>query len=141
MKLVHCGVRNPWRNVFGEAGSWQDDFNKLFGAEAVFSPAIDVQDRKSDFLVRADLPGVSKDQIEVSVQDGALVIRGEKKQEGDVKEENHIVRERFYASFERIIALPGEVDAKRISASYKNGVLEVVLPKVEGAQPTKIAVN
>ena len=136
MRFTHC---SPWRSLFREFENLPDGAQLL--VEDVYQPAVDVQDSKDNLLVRVDIPGVSREQIEVSVKDGALFIQGERKAEESTKEELFAVRERFYGSFTRAIALPAEVDANRVSASYKDGVLEVTLPKKEEAQPKKIAIN
>jgi len=106
-----------------------------------WAPAIDIYDSKDNVVVKADLPGLNKDNIDVSIQDNVLTIKGEKKQEKEVKEEDYIRSERFYGSFHRSITLPSEIDSTKVRASFKDGVLELVLPKKEEAKPKQIKIN
>jgi len=106
-----------------------------------FSPSIDVVVGKDNVIVRADLPGLSKDDVSVSLQENYLTIKGEKKHEFEQKEANYFVSERAYGSFTRTIELPAAVDAKKIEARFKDGVLEVTLPKTEEAKPKQIEVK
>jgi len=84
---------------------------------------------------------VSKEDIDVSVLNDVLTIKGEKKQEKEVNEKGYVRSERFYGSFQRTIALPAGVDAAKVAAAYKNGVLELTLPKKEDAKPKQIKVD
>jgi len=92
-------------------------------------PSLDVTERKGDLLVEAELPGMDGKDIDVSVSDGILSIRGEKKHEKEEKEGGYHIVERRYGSFSRSVRLPKEVESDKIKASFKNGVLKVVLPK------------
>jgi HSP20 family protein len=105
-----------------------------------WQPAIDISDEKDHYLVKADLPGVSKDDIKISVQDNVLTIRGERKHESEKKEKNYYRLERAYGAFERRLTL-GDVKSEAISAKYQDGVLEVVIPKAESAKPRNIDVK
>jgi len=111
------------------------------GMQGEFAPAIDVVDEKDGFLVCAELPGLSKDEVNVTLQDNYLTIRGEKKHEEETKEANYYHRERVNGAFTRTIELPVAVDAKRIEANFKDGVLQVRLPKSETAKPKQIEVK
>ncbi len=106
-----------------------------------WAPAIDIYDSKDNVVVKADLPGLKKDDIEVLIQDNILTIKGEKKQEREVKEEDYIRSERFYGSFHRSISLPSEVDGSKVKAVFKDGVLELTLPKKEEAKPKQIKID
>ncbi len=106
-----------------------------------WTPAIDIYDSKDNIVVKADLPGLKKDDIEVSIQDNILTIKGEKKQEREVKEEDYIRSERFYGSFHRSISLPSEVDSSKVKAVFKDGVLELTLSKKEEAKPKQIKID
>ena len=109
--------------------------------EGGWGPAIDMYDEKDNLIVKADLPGFTKEEIEVTVEDGALILKGEKKHEEKSKDKGSIREERFYGSFYRAIALPVGVDADKVQAIYKNGVVELTLPKKEEAKPKKITVE
>jgi len=106
-----------------------------------WAPAIDIYDSKDNIVVKADLPGLDKDNIDISIQDNLLTIKGEKKQKNDVKEEDYIRSERFYGSFHRSLTLPTDVDSTNVKATFKDGVLELVLPKKEEAKPKQIKIN
>jgi HSP20 family protein len=109
--------------------------------EGAWTPAIDVHDSKDNIVIRADLPGLKKDDIEISIQDGTLVMRGEKKEESERKEKGAVRTERFYGSFHRAVALPVAVDEDKVKANFKNGVLELTLPKKEEAKPRQIKID
>ncbi len=101
----------------------------------VLSPKVDVAESNDSVQVTAELPGMKEEDIEVTVSDGNLVLRGEKKQEQETKEKNFHRVERSYGSFYRTIPLPADVDQARADATFKDGVLKVVLPKTE-TKPT-----
>lgn len=98
------------------------------------APALDVYEDKDDIVVKAELPGMEKDRVEVNLTDHSLTIKGEKTKEDEVKEENYYRSERSYGSFVRTLQLPTDVQAEKVKASFKNGVLEVRLPKTEEAR-------
>ena len=109
--------------------------------EMRWAPAIEVFEKEDKFVVKAELPGMKEEEIDVSVVGDTLTIKGEKKAETEVKEEDYYCCERSYGSFFRSIALPSNVDTKKIDASYENGVLEVTLPKVAEVKPKKISIS
>lgn len=132
----------------------QDDMNRLFDfsfskwpekstglLQGGWSPAIDIYDEKDELIVKADLPGLTKDDIEVTIEGNILTLKGEKKHEEKTKEKDYVREERFYGAFHRAIALPTSVDADKVKAAYKNGVLELTLPKKEEAKPKQINVE
>jgi len=96
---------------------------------ALWAPKIDVFEKNGDLVVKAELPGAKKEDIEVSLEDGSLVIHGEKKTEGEVKEANYYRMEQSYGSFHRRLALPFETTADQITATYTGGILEIHVPK------------
>ena len=109
-----------------------------FGA---WRPAVDIFERGEDLVIRAELPGIDKDAINIRVEDNRLVLSGERKSESEMTEENTYRIEREYGTFLRTFNLPKTVDAGRIVASYKDGILEIVLPKAEEAKPKKIEIS
>ena len=109
--------------------------------EIGWAPAIEVFEREDKFVVKAELPGMKEEDIDVSVVGDTLTIKGDRRAETEAKEENYYCCERSYGSFFRSIALPSTVDAKKIEASYDSGVLEVSLPKVAEVKPKKISVS
>ncbi|MGD9014493.1 MAG: Hsp20/alpha crystallin family protein [Candidatus Omnitrophota bacterium] len=120
-----------------------DPFTDLFGLqdEKAWAPAVDIYDNKSNLVIKADLPGMTQKDIDVSVEDDVLRIKGEKKKEHEEKRDNYFRLERSYGYFERSFALPSNVDATKVKAAYKDGVLELTLPKKEEAKPKQIKVD
>jgi len=104
-------------------------------------PAVDVFEKEDRFVVKAELPGMKEDDIDVSVVGDTLSIKGEKKTETETKDEDYYRCERSYGSFYRSIPIPSNVDADKIEASFEDGVLEVALPKSAKVKPKKIAVS
>jgi len=109
--------------------------------EAVISPNIDIYDAKNEIVVKAELPGVEKENIDLKITENNLTLKGEIKKEEEVKKEDCYARERSYGSFFRTIALPAEVDSPKAKATFKNGILEITLPKKEEAKPKEIKVE
>jgi HSP20 family protein len=105
------------------------------------SPAVDLYEEKDDIVVKAELPGMDKDNIEVNLTDHTLTIKGEKKQEEEIKEKDYYRAERSYGSFLRSLELPKEVHGDKVKASFKNGILEVRLPKTEEAKSKEVKVK
>jgi HSP20 family protein len=105
------------------------------------APAVDLYEEKDDIVVKAELPGMEKDNIEVNLADHTLTIKGEKKKEAEVKEENYYRSERFHGSFLRTLELPKDVHGDKVKASFKNGILEVRLPKTEEAKRKEVKVK
>jgi HSP20 family protein len=105
------------------------------------TPVVDVFEEKDDVVVKAEVPGMDKDNIEVTLSDSTLTIKGEKKKEEEIKEDNYYRSERSYGSFVRTLDLPKEVHADKVKATFKNGVLEVRMPKTEEAKAKEIKVK
>ncbi len=114
---------------------------KAFAEPEEWQPPIDVAKTESELIVNVEIPGVDPKDTDVSLSEGTLFIKGEKKPEREEKEEDYHLAERNYGSFVRSIRLPVEVQQDKISATYKNGVLTVVLPKFEGAQKKGIKIK
>jgi HSP20 family protein len=129
----------------------QDQFNRLFNesfrthseesALTSWAPAVDIYETPNELVVKADLPDVSEKDIDVRVENNLLTIRGERKFEKSVSEENFLRVERTYGSFSRSFSLPNTVNAETIGAEYKNGVLTVTLPKREESKPRQVKVT
>jgi HSP20 family protein len=98
-------------------------------------------ERDGKFVVRTELPGMKREDITVEVTDHTLTIAGERKAEKEVKEKDYYRCERSYGSFRRAITLPATVDKAQIAATYKDGMLEITLPKTKGQEAAKIAVQ
>lgn len=154
MALIPWRPKDLWWNPQNDLDIIQRQMGNLLGfpslrypeedaglLEGMWNPAMDVYDSKDNIIVKVDMPGMKKEDIDVSVHGKTLVIKGEKKQVRDVKEEGYIRTERFYGSFNRAVTLPAAVDSGKVQAVYKNGVLELVLPKREEAKPKQLNVN
>jgi HSP20 family protein len=108
---------------------------------AEWAPAVDVQETDVEYLIKADLPEVKKEDVRVELQDGMVCLRGERKQEKEEKGKKFHRIERAYGQFERRLALPREVDPQKVAAEFKDGVLKVHLPKSPTAKPKSIEVK
>ena len=112
------------------------------GVRGTWTPAVDIFETEAhDLVVKAELPGMTREDIEVVVENSTLVLKGTKKFNADVKDENYRRIERTYGTFHRSFTLPNTVDASKVSADYKNGVLTVKLPFREDAKPRTINVE
>jgi HSP20 family protein len=142
----------PWR-PFREMEEMERRFEDIFGhpflpavwrrlpvEERGWAPAIEVFEREDKFVVKAEIPGMKEEDIDVSVVGDTLTIKGERKAESEVKEEDYYCCERSYGGFFRSITLPSTVDARKIEADYENGILEVSLPKAAEVKPKKISI-
>ena len=137
---------------FREFAAMQDRMNRLFGnvylrdedtsLRGSWVPPVDIYETENhDLVVRAELPGLNREDIEVTVENSTLVLKGEKKLDTAVKDESYRRIERAYGSFHRSFTLPNTVDAGRVAAEVKNGVLTVKLPFREEAKPRTINVD
>jgi len=135
--------RTPW-GLFGDFDDVFDDFWRPVRREngGAFAPAVDVKESDNEYRIRADLPGVKKEDLDISLQDGVLTINAEAKQEKKEEKEGRVIRqERRYGKFVRSMRLGDTVDADKIKAEYKDGVLDLVLPKTEKVKAKKIDVQ
>jgi HSP20 family protein len=104
-------------------------------------PNVDMYDKKDKIVVKAELPGMTKDHIDLTISEGSLTLKGEVKKDEEVKEGDYYSRERSYGNFTRTIALPAAVDEANAKAKFKDGILEITLPKKEEAKPKEIKVD
>ena len=124
-----------WRDpfaLFGQVDSFFGDFTPR-----TFQPSIDVTDEDKHVRVTAELPGLGKDDVEVTVQDGVLTIRGEKKSEQSTDEDGCYRLERYFGTFQRVLPLPPDIDPDGAEAKFDNGVLTVRVPKTDGASQAR----
>src|ERR1700732_4713077 len=136
---------------FRGASSLQDQINRLLndvferpGEESnltSWAPAVDIYETEHELVVKADLPEVDAKELDVRVENNLLTIRGERKFEKKVNEDNYLRVERAYGSFSRSFSLSNTVNAEAIKADYQNGVLTLTIPKREEAKPKQIKVN
>ena len=152
MKLIRFQKPELAWPGFGRVTTLQDEFDRLFDSPwgelarasqlmSAWTPALDVDEDKDNFTVRAELPGMKREEISVSIHDGLLSITGERRAE-EKSEDTAIHRqERFYGRFERTVTLPAHIATDKVKAQYKDGVLSITLPKTEEAKPKQIDVS
>jgi HSP20 family protein len=141
------GLR-PWRPL-RELEEMERRFEEAFGRpwrrlpaeERAWAPPIELFEKEDKFVVKADLPGMKREEIDVSMVGDTLTIKGERKTETEVKEEDYYCCERAYGGFLRSITVPAAVDNEKIEASYENGVLEISLPKAPEVKPKKVEIS
>lgn len=138
----------PLRDVVGIRDDMDRLFHNFFGPEwngttldSPWQPSMDLAENENDVVITAELPGIGKEDVKLSMQDNVLVIRGEKKQERTEKDESFHRVERSYGTFQRSIVLPTAVDSKKIKAHFNNGVLKITLPKAEEAKRKEIPIS
>ncbi len=127
---------------------FQEDLDHYFssplakrGGSKNFQPDIEVKEEADKYVVRVDLPGVKKEDFGVTIDGQYLTLKGTRNQETNSDEKGYHYTERFYGSFSRTIQLPLEIEADKVNAKYKEGVLEVTVPKSEKSKPKKIDVS
>lgn len=131
---------NEFRRGFNLINSMLDDLDqyKTLSNTNKFTPSINTREGEFAYHIEVDLPGVSKENINVQIEDGSLVISGERKINKEVKEENYYKIESSFGSFSRSFSLPKEADIENIHAESKDGVLEVIVPKLQSAIVDKV---
>jgi len=137
---------------FGQLTDLRDEIDRLFEAPlselartsqllSGWTPALDISEDKDNVYVRVELPGMRKEDIDVSLHNGSLSISGERKSEEKYKDAEVYRSERFFGRFQRTVTLPTDVAAEKIRAQYKDGLLDIMLPKAEEAKPKHIDVS
>ena len=137
---------------FGRLTDLRDEIDRLFEVPLTgltqasrllsgWTPAIDVYEDKDQLTVKAELPGMKKEDIELSLHDGCLSVSGERRSEGKYQDAEVYRAERFFGRFQRTVSLPTPVATDKVKAQYKDGILTVTLPKTEEAKPRHIDVN
>jgi HSP20 family protein len=144
-------VLTPWTGL-NRLSDLRDEIDRLFdvplfelartpGLFSGWTPALDVHEDNDNFTVTVELPGMKKEDIDVSLHDGSLSISGERKSETKREDVEVYRAERFFGRFQRTVTLPAAVAADKVKAQYKNGILTVTLPKTEAAKPKQIDVS
>jgi len=106
-----------------------------------WNPVVDIYDNEDNIVIKAELPGVSKKDIDIDIKDRVLTLKGERSADNQVKEDNYYRRERTYGRFERSFTLPANVDPDKIKADYSDGVLKIEVSKPEDQKPKQITVH
>lgn len=152
MNLIRIQRPQTWVSPFDRLTSLRDEIDRLFeapygdaGRETEFftgwSPALDVYENKDNLIVRAELPGLKKEQIQLSLHENTLTISGERKSERQESDGASSRSERFFGKFQRTVTLPKPVEASKVVARYTDGILTVTLPKTEESKPRQIEVK
>jgi len=137
---------------FGRLTDLRDDIDRLFESPLAewarssnllsgWTPALDLYEDKDNLFVKVELPGMKREEIEVSLHEGSLSISGERKSEQKHEDADVYRAERFFGRFQRTVMLPTPVAADKVKAQYKDGILSIALPKTEEAKPKHIDVN
>ena len=140
---------DPFAGVADLRKEMDQVFGEFFGrtpfamaaTEAAWSPLVDIHETQDHILLQVELPGVKQEDIQVSIEGDRLTLKGERKRETEVKQDQYHRVERSYGHFERSVLLPSVVDPNRVKATYRSGVLEIQLPKKEEAKPKEIKVE
>jgi len=141
---------SPW----GEMTTLQNRINRMFDdpffrtgrmdddvSMGRWNPAVDLYEKDDHFVIKAELPGVDKKDITIDLKDRLLTLSGERSYDNEVKEENYYRRERSYGKFQRSFTLPADVDSDKIKAEFKDGVLQVEVPKPEEKKPKNVTIH
>ncbi len=142
---------DPWTTL----PSLQERINRIFEeafpksstvkdeafAIADWRPLVDTYEENGAIVIKAEIPGVKKEDVSIDIKDNVLTLKGERSHEAEIKEENYYRRERSYGKFHRAFTLPDAVDPNRIDASYKDGVLKITIPKAEEPTAKKIEIK
>ncbi len=140
LNLIPGTGLTPSRNLFDR---FFDDWGltSVFGEDKEWMPAFDISENDKGYVVTAELPGIDIKDVDMTVSEGILTVKGEKKHEKEENTEGYHRVERRYGSFERSFRIPGKIETDKIDASYKDGVLKVLLPKAEGTETKKIEIK
>lgn len=153
MNLIRRNHHHETWQPFDLLKDLQEDMNRLFsdtllermergdGKSSTFAPQMDLHEEGNNYIVTADLPGIQKENVDVSFVDNILTIKGDRKGETEKKEKNYYHAERWMGTFQRALKFPVEIDPSKVKATFKDGVLELVVPKSEKAQPKQIKID
>jgi HSP20 family molecular chaperone IbpA len=138
--------RNPLQEWSGLNREMAHFLTNFFGRtetknKELAAPACEVSETDTHYVIKADLPGIPKDDVKIEVAENQLVISGERKEEKETKEKNRYLSERYYGSFQRSFALPAGTDTDKIEATYENGELKVSVPKTKVSQQKTIKIG
>ena len=147
--MTYLTTRRPMRNLFNLHNQMEKVFSDLFAShdgetdmeETSWMPTVDISETENGFEIRAELPGVSEKDVNVSVTDNLLTIKGEKHQEEETDGKDYHRVERRYGSFQRSFTLPRHIETDAIKAEFKDGVLTLGIPKAEAAKPTEVPIT
>ena len=141
-------------NPFGEMTAMQNRIDRMFSnphwltgrtaddsGMGMWNPAVDLYEKNDHFVIKAELPGVDKKDIAIDLKDRVLTLSGERSHENEVKKENYYRKERSYGKFQRAFTLPSDVDSDKIKAEFKEGLLQIEVPKPEQQKPKQVTIH
>jgi len=136
---------NPNRVLF----NWSDNlFDELFNSRGLFNlsqgswyPQVDIEESENEYVLRMELPGMKKEDLQIAFQDGVLTVSGEKKDSRTSEKTDYHLNERRYGKFERSFRINSEINTEKIEAGFNNGILQIEIPKAEAAKPKQIEVK
>ena len=141
---------DPWREMpalYNRINGMFDDpffsLDRLADQEnlGLWNPAVDLYEKDDHFIIKAELPGINKDDIKVDLKDRVLTLSGERSFDNEVKEENYYRKERSYGKFQRAFTLPADVDSEKIKAEFKDGVLQIEVPKPQDKKAKQVTIH
>ena len=144
---MNLTLYKPFRGLSPFRSEFDRVFDNLWGgslfetANRDLVPALDLSEDENEIRVKVELPGVEKDEVDIHLKEGQLVIEGEKKSEEEAENEMQYLCERSYGSFQRVIQMPSTVDTEKVKASFKNGILEIIIAKKEETKPKKVNIE
>ena len=136
LSIIQEGMNRLCEEMLPTNGKWEEELHK-----EMFYPAVDIYEEDKGITLKAELPGMKKEDVHVEIKDGLITLKGERKMETDEKKNNYHRIERGYGSFLRSFTLPDAVDRDKIKANYKEGILEVTLPRAEETELKSIPVE
>ncbi len=141
--LMGRDLLRDMRDVFDRFERLFEDFElpTIFEERETWMPAFDIAENEKEYIVTAEVPGIDPKDIEITISNGVLTIKGEKKREEEDRGENYYYMERQYGAFQRSFRLPEEVNEDEIEATYKNGVLRLVIPKAHEGKVKRIEIK
>jgi HSP20 family protein len=142
----HLRRGDPFRELLNLRDDMDRFFDTFFGrtpeeVEGFWSPTIDIEEDNENYFVKAELPGIIRDDIRISIRGNLITLSGERKHTSEAKTKTFHRIERSYGQFSRTIALPSDVDSDKVKATHKDGILTVILPKPESVKPKEIEVE
>jgi HSP20 family protein len=140
LNLIPGTGLKPSRNLFDR---FFDDWGltSVFDEDKEWVPAFDIAENEKDYVVTAELPGMDIKDVDITISEGILTVKGEKKHEKEENTEGYHRIERRFGSFSRSFRIPGKIETEKVDANYKDGVLKVLLPKAEGTETKKIEIK
>lgn len=144
-RQLHQSPHTPWRalaDIENEMEGWFGRSNLAEDYEgADFTPSCDFKDKKDEYIVKLDIPGVKKEDVKIEVEDNRLTIQGERREEKEEQDAKYYLSESYQGSFMRSFTLPSKVDENKVDARYQDGVLTIKIPKIESSKAKKIDIN